>query len=353
MTPDFFTPQAFNLITMTGVINKQPYKPGFITSLGIFEEEGVATQSVFVEEYQGVLKILPTEPRNGPRTASTRERRIVRSFNVPHIPASDYIRADEISGVRQFGSEDQLQTLEFVRDQRLTKMANNLDVTLEYHAVGAIKGIVYDADGSSVLYNMFTEFNVSQQAVINMDLENASQIPGATGAPGGAIRKQAAKITRTISKALGAAEPSGIVVLCGDNFFDDLVGANETRRTYEFQEGQQLRTGYAYSTFRYGDITWVNYRSDGIGPSNAFIHTDWAFAFPVGVPGLFIRRFAPANYFETVNTIGLPRYAKAVADDWNKFIEVEAQANPLTLCTRPSALVALYKTMGKVIGDIP
>ena len=33
-----------------------------------------------------------------------------------------------------------------------------LDYTLENHRVGALKGIVYDKDGT-VLYNFFTEFN--------------------------------------------------------------------------------------------------------------------------------------------------------------------------------------------------
>ena len=29
------------------------------------------------------------------------------------------------------------------------------------------------------------------------------------------------------------------------------------------------------------------------------------------MPGLFVTRFGPANYVETVNTLGLPYYAKS------------------------------------------
>ncbi|MNT53517.1 hypothetical protein D3C72_1906050 [compost metagenome] len=59
---------------------------------------------------------------------------------------------------------------------------------------------------------------------------------------------------------------------------------------------------------------------------------------------LFITRFGPANYIETVNTIGLPRYAKGVVDKWGKRVDFEAQSNPLNLCTRPRTLIQGKRT---------
>ena len=50
-------------------------------------------------------------------------------------------------------------------------------------------------------------------------------------------------------------------------------------------------------------------------------------------------RFAPAPYNETVNTVGLPYYAKAKEMEFGKGVEVEAQSNPLNICLRPTALV--------------
>ena len=49
----------------------------------------------------------------------------------------------------------------------------------------------------------------------------------------------------------------------------------------------------------------------------------------------------PANYMETVNTIGLPYYAKQEPMDFDKGIEVETQSNPIHLCTRPAAICKL------------
>ena len=47
----------------------------------------------------------------------------------------------------------------------------------------------------------------------------------------------------------------------------------------------------------------------------------------------------PPDYIETVNTLGLPRYAKAIPSDNNKSVRLEMQTNPLSLCLRPRALI--------------
>ena len=56
---------------------------------------------------------------------------------------------------------------------------------------------------------------------------------------------------------------------------------------------------------------------------------------------LLITRFGPADYMETVNTMGLPYYASQVPMDHHKGVNLEAQSNPLNLCTRPRAIIKL------------
>ena len=324
--PDVFTPEQFSLTTLTAAINKVPYKPGFVSKRGLFSEAGVSTLTVALEEREGVIGLVQTQPRNGPRPAPTRERRKLRTFAIPHLRTYDYIRADELQGVRAFGSENQELALEQVRSDRMMKMAGSLDVTLEYHRVGALKGQVLDADGST-LFDLFSEFGVEAQAEIDFDLDNANPASGA-------LRKKAATAQRRIMDELGGVEPTGFEALCGDAFFDDLIAHPEVRETYKYQEGRKLREGYVYDYVDFGGIRWINYRNGGFG----MINTDKCHIYPLGVPGLFITRFAPAPYFETVNTLGLPRYAKAIGDDWDTQIDLEAQTNPLNLCTRPRAL---------------
>jgi hypothetical protein len=81
--------------------------------------------------------------------------------------------------VRAFGSENMLEGVQAVVNQRLSEMASKMDATLEHLRIGAIKGQILDADGSAVIYDLFTEFGVTQHTEIDFDLDNASPAPGA------------------------------------------------------------------------------------------------------------------------------------------------------------------------------
>jgi hypothetical protein len=69
------------------------------------------------------------------------------------------------------------------------------------------------------------------------------------------------------------------------------------------------------------------------------VGTDAVHIFPVGVPGLYRTVYAPADYIETVNTLGLPRYARQWQSANGKRVEMESQMNALSYCTRPKVLM--------------
>jgi hypothetical protein len=157
-----FNTDTFSMQTLTASINQQPYVPGRLGKLGIFDEKGVATTSVLIERQGTTLSLAPTKPRGAPGTPMSRDKRSAVLLAIPHIPVDDSLLADEIQNVRSFGTNDQMQGVTEVRDQKLLKMSRTLDMTLEYHRLGAIQGIVYDSDGSTVLLNVFTQFGISQ-----------------------------------------------------------------------------------------------------------------------------------------------------------------------------------------------
>ena len=78
-----------------------------------------------------------------------------------------------------------------------------------------------------------------------------------------------------------------------------------------------------------------------------FVEANVAYAVPEGVMtekgSLFQTNFAPADFMETVNTLGLPIYAKQAPDPsgLNRFVNVHSQSNPLCLCLRPRAVIQL------------
>ena len=154
---DVFNSDAFGTIQLTAALNKMPFEPGFLGSLGIFEEEGVTTTQVMVEEKDGTLSLVQSQPRGGPANQNPLEKRKARSFVVPHLPMGDRLEADAIQNVRAFGAENEMETVQGMVDQKLASMSRRLDVTLEYHRIGAIIGTILDADGST-LVDLFTEF---------------------------------------------------------------------------------------------------------------------------------------------------------------------------------------------------
>src|SRR5690606_3728733 len=97
-----------------------------------------------------------------------------RTLTIPHYQVDDAVYADEVQGVRAFGSESQVQTVQGMVNSRLAQHVQwRLDPTLEYQRVGALKGIILNGDGST-LYNLFTEFGVSQISEVDFDLDNAN-----------------------------------------------------------------------------------------------------------------------------------------------------------------------------------
>lgn len=49
-TLDIFSNNAFSVISLTDAVNKMPFVPGRIGQLGLFEEKGVSTTSIMIEE---------------------------------------------------------------------------------------------------------------------------------------------------------------------------------------------------------------------------------------------------------------------------------------------------------------
>jgi hypothetical protein len=131
---------------------------------------------------------------------------------------------------------------------------------------------------------------------------------------------------------------TGVYAFCSDSFWDALISNPEVRASYlNQQEASQLRAGVAYQTLNFGGIVFENYR--GSVGATKFVSDDKANFFPVGVPGLFRTVYAPADYIETVNTIGLPRYARSGRWRTARASTSRLQSNPLSYCTRPGVLV--------------
>ncbi len=91
----------------------------------------------------------------------------------------------------------------------------------------------------------------------------------------------------------------------------------------------------AVLNYFFADINWEEYR--GTADGEVSVPADEAWLFPEGA-GIFKTWFAPADFVETVNTIGLPRYAKQKLMDFERGVEIHTQSNPLPINLRPRAV---------------
>lgn len=340
-TIDVFKQDAFSMISLTTAINQQPFLPTFLGDLGLFTVRPIRTVAAAIEDRNGVLSLIQTSERGAPLAEGRGDKRNIRYFNTARLAKGDTIFAHEIQGIRAFGSETELQQVTTEVAYRYAKLQNDVALTHENMRLGAIQGIVTDADGSTI-FNWFTEWGVSQPSEIDWDLDNASPASGA-------VRQLCNSTTRSIQRVLSSLWIPGrsyILALCGDNFWDNLTQHPEIRQTYlNTQQAAELRGDkLAFESFQYGGISWVNYRGTDDGTTVA-IGSDKVKFVPVGVPGLFEVAFSPAESFDYVNTPGLPVYAMLIMDDdRNAWVRPELYSYPLFYCTRPAALLRGKRT---------
>ncbi len=328
-----FDESGYDLATMTTAVNLIPNNYGRVRQLGLFSLEPVRTRTIVMDETNGIITLLQSQPVGGPSTRKKQGKSKTRSFVIPHIPYDDIIRPSDIQGRREAGSID-AKTLETEMTKRLTEMRSSHAITEEYLMMGAVKGIILDADGST-LVNLYTDFGITAKS-ITFALDN-----DATD-----VTTKCREVIRHIEDNLMGDVMTGVRCLCGSTFFDTLITHPNVEKFYvNFEKAIEL-AGSAQDPrkgFRFGGITWEEYRGKATDPATGnlrqFIADDGAHFFPEGTQSTFKLHHAPADYMETVNTLGMPIYAKQVMAASGKYIDILTESNPLPLCRRPGVLV--------------
>lgn len=323
-----FEDDVFSVSSLTAAINDQEYLPGRISGLNLFREEGISTLTVQIEKDGETLALVPAGERGTSGLVVAGSRRQLIPFNTVHLPERFTIKADEIQGIRAFGTRSELQAVQDVVNKRLAKARRQLDATHEFQRMGALNGQVLDADGKTILLDIYKTFGVQRQKM-SMGLNS----------PDTELRVKCGEALDMQEDALGSITSTGSRAFCGKNYWNKLIVHRSVKETYlNSQQAAALR-GDARESFEFGGIVWERYRGKIAGVS--FVHDDKALLIPEGVPELYISSFAPADYMETVNTQGLPYYSKIEPLPFNKGVAGEAQSNPLHLCTRPRAQILL------------
>lgn len=329
-TLDIFNDDAFAVSQLSQTITDLPDVPTKLGDKGLFDEYGISTTSIMIERQGSSLKLIQTSPRGGvPEPVALGKRKLI-DLRTTHLSESWQVLADEVQNVRAFGSETEVDQVKKLVQRKLQAVRDNMDLTLEYHRVGALKGLVLDADGSTIL-DVYAAFGMTQQTIF------FNQTIAANAEPIVSIRE----LKRAMKSKLGGRSFTGIRVICSEEFFDDFVGSDKMEKAWAlWNNGAYFRADPADDAdFQFAKVSFEIYSGGTDGAD--FIPAGEAYAYPLGVPRMFQTAFAPADYMETVNTPGIPFYAKQEPMRMNKGVEGEAQSNPLTFNSLPEAVIKL------------
>ncbi|MEI4485603.1 major capsid protein [Frigidibacter sp. MR17.14] len=329
---DIFNNDAFGVVEMTDAVNNIPNQWGRIGELGLFTPKPIRTVLFSVEAMNGVLQIINSSQRGTSLPGARRGKRDLKAFKVERFGLSDRIIADDVQGIRAFGSSDTLAQVEDVVMDRQVEMRGSIDITREYLRAGALQGQVKDADGT-VLLDIFDAFGIEEK-VVDFTLGTSS-----------AIEAKVAEVSRHIRTNLRGDVMTGIHALCTPTYWDQLMSNTDFRDAYKYftSVADPLREDVS-GGFKWKGIIWEEYLAEGDVPqedgtvvTQSFIPDGDARFFPVGTRQTFREYNAPADYIETVNTPGLPFYS--MLDVKKRWVDVEVQMNTLPLSMRPSVLV--------------
>lgn len=337
-TMDIFNSDAFSMVSLTDALEKTPYKPQFLGGINIFESKPQRTEAIAIEERNGALALIQTSERGAAPKQRTNEKRNIRDFRTVRIAKSDTLYAHELQNIRGFGQESELQQVQEEINRRQADLRDDMELTHEHMRLGAVQGILLDADGS-VIRNWFDEFGITQPTEQNFALTTDTTD----------VRGKCQAIIRAMRRASkGAWLPSTQVhALCGDSFFDKLIAHDHVRDTYlSWAQAQELRDNLAFQSFPFGGIMFHNYRgtddfddSATSGTGIVGVKTTKAKFFPVGARGVFQVAWSPAETFDYANTPGMPVYSMLIPDEKrNAYVELEEYSYPLHICTRPGML---------------
>jgi hypothetical protein len=336
---DIFGNAAFSSTSLTQAINIVPNDYGRIRELGLFAPEPIATTSVAVQYANGTLNLLPTRERGAPSSLGMPEKRGIRQFGCFHIPHDDFVRADDVQNIISRVAADQvIDSVQSLVNRKQIVMRRKHAITLEHMRMGALRGEILDSDGSSLL-NLFSAFGVTQKSI---------DFVFGTGATD--VGSKVDELNSYMEDNLMGEVMSGIHVLCSPEWFSKLVGHASVKEIWKYYDGtfNVLRENVR-KRFEFRGVTFEEYRGsanflqeDGTYGSRRFIAAGEAIAFPLGTTDTFTTYFAPADFMDTVNSLGEEIYVRQAVDpEFQRWVKIHSQSNPLPLVKRPGLLVRL------------
>jgi hypothetical protein len=336
---------AFNFlytaVGLTMAVNNIPNVYGMLGDMNVSPGRGIAETYVRIDVQGSVVKVLPAVPRGGPSTLHERVSDKAVLIEVPHFPSMDLITPGDIQNLERV-QNGQLQTVtvEDELNRRLEETRQPHDQTLEYMRVGALKGLITDGAGNTLL-NLYDAFDLSEQ-VFDLDLDN----------PNADLIGICSAIYNHVTTNLLGESFTEIQIPCSSSAFNRLVAHPKVEQYWLNQEAatsmanmiREDKSGGKAGTrgrrFTFQNLTFVEYHGSVVlddGTASPLIAANTGHAFPAGMRSGWETFFAPAHDIRQVNTMGTHIYVSPKELDHGEGIELKTQSNPISVLKKIGA----------------
>lgn len=323
-----------SVVDQTAAIERIPFKPGLIGSLGLYGTDVVRTDVVSFDVSANSLHILDDHLRNVAQKNSTEDSGYNQHvLAIPHYPIVKTIGREKLAGVRAFGSESEQIVAGAVANE-LERQADLHDTHEEYlKAQMTLNGVVVTTHFGTI--NMATEFGVTRptqaftSATALADIQAAQAKSKAGLQTGGRI--------------------AGYILFASPELFAEIIASPAVATAYQFSQaqGNPLRNelgsvANGYTMFRFGNVDVVLYDDAFVTKTGAAV-TVLAAGTGVLVPRtrLGTAIYGPASTLSGLGGLGSRRFATSHRDPKDRYVEVESEQSTLVLNEQFGATVLI------------
>lgn len=254
-----------------------------------------------------------------------------------HLAIFDTLVPGDLQDVQAFGSTKPISVTEVYSD-KVQQLKDNMTAAMEFHRLGAIKGMVLDANGTAVLHDIFSTFEITKK-------KTGISFPKTTVDDANLILTSILNAKRHIEAVMSGTPFSHIEYITGSDAYDMLTSHELVRGYFErwLSNGSNLGDNdYRKRGFTYGGLTFAE-RPNVVG-GQTMVEAGKGHVCPVG-PRIFKQYHTPADWVETANMVGPEYYVRMNLKEEDRGIDIKMQSNPPMLRTFPKALIELnFKT---------
>ena len=331
---DVVNQDPFKQISMTEAVNKIEFVPNQLGALGIFTLAPIRSAMIALDVRSGKIRLVAITQRGEPVESRDKRRKAqFKYFATNRLALKDRINASDLAFLREFNTADQPKQLSTEIALRQNGGGNGLmadiDLTKEFQRLGAIRGKLYDTDGT-LLQDYFVEMGVVEPSVLSINF---------TTLVDGQLRTYIINnVKRYMERNTKGAKFSKIIGLCGSDAYDKLHENAEFRVAHLAQiAAQELLNDHTEKPTKFAGVEWTEYKGTDDNTTLALGDDDIIF-IPAGMNNTVYKEVvSPGEKFSHIGQLGKAFYAwmKWDQDDDPEWVDIYVACYPLMLNTRP------------------